>query len=495
MEKKELIGAAADLYIRVSTTEQAEEGYSIGEQEARLRAYCDAYGFVIHAVHIDPGFSGSNLDRPGIKAVIRDVKAGRCQKVIVWKLDRLSRSQKDTMMLLEDVFIANGCDFVSLMESFDTSTPFGRCIVGILAAFAQMERENIKARMMMGKAAGIKAGNYYGHSAPLGYQFGVDDSGRKTLMRDPYWGQMIEELFQRVDAGETIMSIGATLHEKYGWDTPAGNVPIKAKYRRATALGHLLRMPVYCGVVSCGEEHVGIGRHEPLVSKDVWDRVNAKLKERGQARARRGSLGLLVGIIYCPKCGARMCAVRWYKDKPPIYVCHSVRGGNPAMIRDVNCDNRKWKYYTVDELDNIVLDEIRKLALDRSAFDEIVEDDRTDSTDVDAFRDRIDELSKQITRLIDLCQSGIADVAEVRDRITRLSAERDAVSDSLDRLEDEAAAPDAEKAWQEIASLDAVIDSGDRDALQSLVRSLIDRVEVYRGDVTIHWAFSPTANR
>ena len=89
----------ADLYIRVSTTEQAEEGYSVGEQEARLRSYCSAMGFTVNAVHIDPGYSGATLDRPGINQVIKDVQGGCVKKVIVWKLDRLSRSQKDTLVL------------------------------------------------------------------------------------------------------------------------------------------------------------------------------------------------------------------------------------------------------------------------------------------------------------------------------------------------------------------------------------------------------------
>ena len=151
-----------DLYIRVSSTEQAEEGYSVGEQEARLRNYSAAMGYTIHAVHVDPGFSGASLHRPGIQRVIEDVNNGSCKKVIVWKLDRLSRSQKDTLILLEDVFLANDCHFISLMESFDTSTPFGRCIVGILAAFAQMERENIKLRTTMGRQARIRAGHFHG---------------------------------------------------------------------------------------------------------------------------------------------------------------------------------------------------------------------------------------------------------------------------------------------------------------------------------------------
>ena len=80
----EALENVVDLYIRVSTTEQAEEGYSVGEQESRLRSYCSAYGYIINAVHVDPGFSGATLERPGIKKVIKDVRAGKCKKIIVW---------------------------------------------------------------------------------------------------------------------------------------------------------------------------------------------------------------------------------------------------------------------------------------------------------------------------------------------------------------------------------------------------------------------------
>lgn len=149
-----------DLYIRVSTTEQAMEGYSVAEQEKRLRQYSEAMGYRIYRVHIDAGYSGASLDRPAIREVIRDVKAGMVGKVIVWKLDRLSRSQKDVLIMLEDVFLANGCDFISMMESFDTTTAFGRAIVGILAAFSQLERENIKERTTMGKQARLAQGHY-----------------------------------------------------------------------------------------------------------------------------------------------------------------------------------------------------------------------------------------------------------------------------------------------------------------------------------------------
>ena len=203
-----------DLYIRVSTTEQAEEGYSVGEQEARLRSYCEAYGYMINAVHIDPGYSGATLDRPGINKIINDVRSGYVKKVIVWKLDRLSRSQKDMLVLLEDVFLKNGCNFISLMESFDTATPFGRCIVGILAAFAQMERENIKSRMMMGKHAGLKEGRYFSSRAPIGYQWQIQPNGKLALIVDPYTSKAVRDMFRLYASGKSESAVAGYEQEK-----------------------------------------------------------------------------------------------------------------------------------------------------------------------------------------------------------------------------------------------------------------------------------------
>ena len=105
------------IYIRVSTDAQAEEGYSIDEQKLKLIAYCDAKhsketSYKPYEFYIDGGYTGSNIDRPELKRLIDDVKAGRINKVLVYKLDRLSRSQKDTLQLIEDVFNKNKVGFM-----------------------------------------------------------------------------------------------------------------------------------------------------------------------------------------------------------------------------------------------------------------------------------------------------------------------------------------------------------------------------------------------
>ena len=146
------------VYIRVSTDAQREEGYSIEAQKEMLTAYCVSKGIQNYEYYIDGGFSGSNISRPALERLISDIKKKKISCVLVYKLDRLSRSQKDTLYLIEDVFNPNGVDFISLNENMDTSTPIGRLMLGILSAFAQLERENIKERTKMGMKERIKSG-------------------------------------------------------------------------------------------------------------------------------------------------------------------------------------------------------------------------------------------------------------------------------------------------------------------------------------------------
>lgn len=117
----------AALYIRVSTLEQAQEGYSVGEQRERLIAYCKAQDWLIADIYVDGGYTGSNLNRPGIQKLIGETE--KFDVVLVYKLDRLSRSQRDTLYLIEEIFRPNNVDFVSMQESFDTSSPFGKAMI------------------------------------------------------------------------------------------------------------------------------------------------------------------------------------------------------------------------------------------------------------------------------------------------------------------------------------------------------------------------------
>lgn len=199
------------IYIRVSTQEQAMEGYSIQAQTERLQAYCKAKGWGVFHAYTDAGFSGSNMQRPALSQLLDDVEAGRVDCVLVYKLDRLSRSQKDTLHMIEDVFLDHGCDFVSMSENFDTSTPLGRAMIGILSVFAQLEREQIRERMAMGRTERAKSGLWQGGGwVPIGYDY-VD--GR--LVPNPVRAAAVRDIYDLFLAGTPITSIKLIVNKKY----------------------------------------------------------------------------------------------------------------------------------------------------------------------------------------------------------------------------------------------------------------------------------------
>ena len=150
------------LYLRVSTEAQADEGYSLAAQAEKLEAYCRMKGISRFTRYVDGGFSGSSLNRPAVTQLIDCIRNGEVERVVVYKLDRLSRSQKDTLYLIEDVFAPHSVDFVSINENIDTGTPYGRAMIGILSAFAQLERENIFLRTRMGMVERVRQGFWPG---------------------------------------------------------------------------------------------------------------------------------------------------------------------------------------------------------------------------------------------------------------------------------------------------------------------------------------------
>ena len=174
-----------------------------------------AHDWAVKEIYADPGYSGSNLNRPGIQKLMADIKD--CDIVLVYKLDRLSRSQRDTLYLIEEVFLPNNTDFVSMQESFDTATPFGKAMIGLLAVFAQLEREQIKERTKMGRIARAKLGLYHGGGyIPIGYDY---EDGK--LIINPYEAEQIRKIFKWYIAGESLISITNKLQaegytNKYG---------------------------------------------------------------------------------------------------------------------------------------------------------------------------------------------------------------------------------------------------------------------------------------
>lgn len=202
----------AGIYLRVSTFEQVKEGYSLQAQEERLTNFALAKDYNLVAKYIDPGHSGAKLDRPGLQSMIEDIKNNKLDIILVYKLDRLSRSQKHTLYLIEDVFLKNNVNFVSMSESFDTTSSFGRAMIGILSVFAQLERDTITERLTMGRVERAKTGLYHGggNFTPLGYDY-IDH----MLIVNEFEAMVVKEIYSLYLQKKGVRQIVMELHDKY----------------------------------------------------------------------------------------------------------------------------------------------------------------------------------------------------------------------------------------------------------------------------------------
>ncbi len=162
-------------YVRVSTEEQAREGISIEAQEERIRALAAAKGWNLSNVIKDAGFSGKNLNRPGAKALLDICLGAGTDVVIVYKVDRITRKQKDLWFLLEEVFEAKRVGFVSVTEAFDTTTAAGKAFLGMLGTFAQLERDLVSERTREALNHKRTKGEWFGR-LPTGFR--MNEAGK-----------------------------------------------------------------------------------------------------------------------------------------------------------------------------------------------------------------------------------------------------------------------------------------------------------------------------
>lgn len=340
-------------YLRVSTDEQAEHGVSLPSQKSRIIAYCQSQGWNLHDLYIDDGYSGKNLNRPAIQRLITDAKEQKIGAVIVIKLDRLSRRQKDVLYLLEDVFEPASVGFKSVSEPFDTTTPFGKAAIGMMAVFAQLERETIVERVKEGKKEAAKQGRFMGGPIAQGYNYNHET---KKLEIDSIQADVVRFIFNEyVNSGKGYQHIADCLNERH--TPPAGN---SKKWSKGT-IRMMLHNPFFAGMV----KHKGImykGQHPAIITEEQFNNVQNIQIVRSRYNPESES-GLLTGIIYCGECGARMRMKKvWKNPRNPIekvsyYICYSHEGSSKEMIKDINC---RCGYKRAPEIDAAVIEHLQK---------------------------------------------------------------------------------------------------------------------------------------
>ncbi|MBM3960244.1 MAG: recombinase family protein [SAR202 cluster bacterium] len=336
------------IYTRKSSEEGLEQEFNSLDAQ---REACEAYvasqkpeGWVpIRDRYDDGGFSGGTLERPALKRLLADIEAGLIDVVVVYKIDRLSRSLMDFAKLVE-VFDRCGVTFVSVTQSFNTTTSMGRLTLNILLSFAQFEREVIGERIRDKFAASRKRGMWMGGFVPLGYE--VRD--RKLVINDAE-AATVRMIFERfVEVGSATALARALAAE--GVRTRRGRLVDKG------FLYKLLNNRVYIGhAVHKGTAYPG--EHEAIITCALWDKVHGILRESPRVRAgrtRAATPALLKGLIFGPTgCAMTPTHTRRGDKLYRYYVSQSVlkRGADACPVGRV----------PAAEIEGAVVDQLRGL--------------------------------------------------------------------------------------------------------------------------------------
>jgi site-specific DNA recombinase len=272
------------IYNRVSTEDQGDNGVSLEAMEASCRAYVTSQGGQLVKVYTDVK-SGANMNRPHLQELLHDVQSHSIPTdvVLVWRLDRLSRSQVDTLKLI-DFFTKHKVAFKSVTEPFDTATPVGQAMLGMLSTFAQFERKSIAQRTkhaMAAKAATKRMGGY----APLGYRLEADGN----LAPDPDESQVVELIFRRYRQGKSLKEIADALNKR-GVATRSGSAFRPETVRR------ILHNPIYTGQVVWDRAGLNVQngqQHEGLVKTDAFARVQQRIETRRSMTKHSGGGSVL----------------------------------------------------------------------------------------------------------------------------------------------------------------------------------------------------------
>lgn len=494
MDKKDLQARnvlRVALYVRVSSQEQVE-GYSIGEQTERLKKYAEAMNWTIFKIYVDPGYSGGNMDRPGLNEMIRDVNNGSIDTVVVYKLDRLSRSQFDTLYLIEKVFLANNTDFVSMTENFSTKSALGRAMIGFLAVFAQLEKDKINERTLMGKEARAKEGKWGGGSSePIGYDY---NPSTELLVVNEYEKMQILEAVELFLKGTPLRTI-SNLFDQKGYVYRGRSK--KTQKWDPKRLKYVFQNKIYLGYISYRGEWYKAD-HEPILDEDTFEQLQKLMEQRKEAFAEHkkrcaGHTSYLGGMLYCKQCHARYAkqsGKKWKGNPAPLYYsCYSRTNKVPKMVKDPNCKNKNWK---MKELDDIVFNEIRKLAKDPKHITDLKEK-KKNSTDapnkIDILRHEIEKIDDQISRFMDLYGIGKFTIDQVSSKVDPLNEQRRNLERELEQLNAESGVLPEEEAIEIIQSFGEVLDRNDFNEIRLTLETLINYIELDEDIVYIHWKF------
>ena len=361
--------ARALIYLRVSTKEQAEmggeaEGFSIPAQREACLRKAASLGAVVIDEFVDRGESARNANRPGLQRLLKFINTEPVEFVIVHKVDRLARNRVDDVEINLALQQA-GVRLISVTENID-ETPSGVLLHGIMSSIAEFYSRNLANEVIKGSTQKAKSGGTVG-KAPTGYlNVRKTESGReiRTVEIDPERGPLMRWAFEQYATGEwTLRGLLETATEKGLTSTGGPRTP--SKPLSLSNFNRLLKTPYYMGVVSYrGVDYPG--NHEPLISRDTYERVQAVLEAHGRSgEKQRIHHHYLKGSVFCGQCGSRLSIMitknRWGTVYPYLY----------CLGRQQKRTNCKQRVVLIEQVEQAIVDHYATIQLTLEQREEV----------------------------------------------------------------------------------------------------------------------------
>jgi len=443
----------------------------------------------------DGGFTGGNMERPALKRLMADIEAGRVDCVVVYKVDRLSRSLLDFARMME-TFEKHRVSFVSVTQQFNTASSMGRLVLNVLLSFAQFEREMISERTRDKIAAARRKGKWVGGMPLLGYN--VVDS---KLVVDPHEAEQVRQIFGLYLEHEGLLPVVEELARRdwrtKRWTTRSGKQRGGRPFDK-NSLWYLLTNITYVGKLRYKEE-VHNGEHQAIISDELWQRVQTKLHNHGRTggtKVRNRFGAILKGLIHCVPCGCAMSPTHSTKDRTKryrYYVCLAAQKRGRQACPSPSIPAGEIERFVVDQITVIGRDPVLVAETVRQAraqveerIAEIAGEERRLGRELVSHQKDLHKLMEQLgaASANDVATALLADIQErvqtAERRLSELRDERERLQrDQIDEAE----------AAQALASFDPVWEMLSTREQARLLQLLIERVDYDGRDGTISITF------
>jgi site-specific DNA recombinase len=459
------------------STDEVNQPYSLEAQTKGLEAFVSSQpGHVITHRFVDQA-SGATLERPGLQAALAAAKAGEFDVLLVYRIDRLTRSIVGLMTIVETLDAA-GAALRSATEPIDTQGPVGRMLLQLLGIFAEFERGLLIDRITKGFERKAARGEWLGGPGPFGYHV---DPATKTLVPDPKEAATVQKIFSAY-ADEHLGATGLANRLNSAGLRNRGD----RLWSNQTVL-RVLRNPVYVGKISHGDE-VYEGKHPSIIEGDLFARARALLDERAalvENRAPNTSEYLLTGMLRCRACGSAYFGAGT-KGRNGFYRYYACRNRQTKGI--YGCQSRR---VPAETLESAVIDDLIR-TLSRSdlfeqaitaAIAELADNRPSLEAELASTEAQLRDTETGLNHYPRAFETGEMPAAICSPRVTELTQRRDELAAHRKKLacQIEAASPQLptpDQLRSLCAEIRRTMDSGNPDAVKQLLRELIDRVEI-----------------